>query len=873
MAVLFAPRFARGPRIRPTAGSTVPPAPAAPSTPSTPSPADAGTDYYGLLTWVATGAATCDIYLDTFSPPTTLVAPGFVGFSYQPAATSSTTYYWKIVARNAGGTATGPVWSFTTLASTAPVVAIAGAVATPPAAARVLAGSVQIRDLLNEAPNTASMVLQGTAPTSGETVQIGLGNLLPAHLIFAGEIQRDQDTYAGGRDLQRWPVDLIDYTFRLNRRRPFGSWVDVSASEIVREIVATFAPGFTAAHVQDNLPAVSITLDGDDECLTAIVKVMKQVGGFAYVDYAKDVHAFLEEHDTPPDALDGTHTSLLNDPPLSVETDLSQVRTRVYGKGAGVSIPCDLAVGETIVPVPDVAIFSTTGGALVHGTTADGAQSYVGTYAGVQVGGGGTVAGPGQAPSTAPTLSAAPGTGLGVGTFTYAYTWLTAAGHSLPSPTASVTTIAALAVNPPADTPTVRTSAYQPQIFPYTALLTVGSTYRYGYTFVNAYGESAMSAPSEGIVAGSVYGIDVLITYDGISQNNGHLETAVTGCNFYRSKDGGAYHKFASSAFASPVYDLYTTDADIAAAASPPAVGTATIPAYQRVIATNVAVGPTNTLTRNLFRGEANVSTLASLKVQQNIANNTATTAATDSTPDASLGAAIVLSDTSALTQAVGQINAGASSAMTGGAGGFASDGGWALYSGGSFRYSGVSANTLTGIPTTGAGSITTTIPYGTILTASPALVGVNANNGLRVAVALGAKLHLWVQRDDLAAQAALGALELDEYGNPTDGIHEVLAVKDERLSEETLTAWLDADLARYSRPVVTIRYTTRDMKTRSGARLAVNLPAPANISGSFTIQDVTIGFDGPSLAPRYQVVASSVIFTLTDLLRRVLRP
>ena len=40
--------------------------------------------------------------------------------SYQPATTAAgTTYLWRVVARNAAGTTTGPVWSYTTAAAPA----------------------------------------------------------------------------------------------------------------------------------------------------------------------------------------------------------------------------------------------------------------------------------------------------------------------------------------------------------------------------------------------------------------------------------------------------------------------------------------------------------------------------------------------------------------------------------------------------------------------------------------------------------------------------------------------------------------------------------------------------------------------------------
>ena len=71
--------------------------------------------------------------------------------------------------------------------------------------------------------------------------------------------------------------------------------------------------------------------------------------------------------------------------------------------------------GDTIVPIADAVMFGTVtpGGRALAGTTPDGAQSQQIAYTGVQRGGGGSLVGPGAAPSVAPALALAAGTGLG----------------------------------------------------------------------------------------------------------------------------------------------------------------------------------------------------------------------------------------------------------------------------------------------------------------------------------------------------------------------------------------------------------------------------------------------------------------------------
>src|SRR4029453_4529018 len=62
----------------------------------------------------------------------------------------------------------------------------------------------------------------------------------------------------------------------------------------------------------------------------------------------------------PPDPVDLAHPPL-NDPPITFETDVSQVRTRVYGKGHGVPGPTDVLANEQILPVDDAVMFTPTG--------------------------------------------------------------------------------------------------------------------------------------------------------------------------------------------------------------------------------------------------------------------------------------------------------------------------------------------------------------------------------------------------------------------------------------------------------------------------------------------------------------------------------
>ena len=151
---------------------------------------------------------------------------------------------------------------------------------------------------------------------------------------------------------------------------------------------------------------------------------------------------------------------------------------------------------------------------------------------------------------------------------------------------------------------------------------------------------------------------------------------------------------------------------------------------------------------------------------------------------------------------------------------------------------------------------------YNSTVTTAPILSGVT---GIVLPLIKGAPVNLWIQRDDLAAQADLMARE-----GGGDGIVEHRIV-DERRGEASLVALCNADLAQYSRSLVTVTYATRDLKTVSGKPIVINLTNPL-INETLTIQQVTITeLDTvPGLAPRFSVIASSIRFSLEDLLRRM---
>jgi hypothetical protein len=126
----------------------------------------------------------------------------------------------------------------------------------------------------------------------------------------------------------------------------------------------------------------------------------------------------------------------------------------------------------------------------------------------------------------------------------------------------------------------------------------------------------------------------------------------------------------------------------------------------------------------------------------------------------------------------------------------------------------------------------------------------------------VGARVQSVRVRNDSTAQSNLAAMD------GSDGVRES-AIRD--VSDDYLSAAAtgDAELAAYADPVVTVRYVTRDVNTKPGRDIAINI---AGINDTFRIQRVVIsGFEQSRYTfPLRAVEASSRRFGLVELLKRV---
>jgi hypothetical protein len=296
----------------------------------------------------------------------------------------------------------------------------------------ILAESLTLSDTMNATPTTLNFTARGWVPVEGQDIVITLGSINNTKRVFGGTVLSTRHRYVGDRPVLEnmlYDVNGIDYTWGLDRRKVSGDYKNASVAAIAASLL-TFAPGYTLWVDPDIGAEILDEITFTEQALSnALSQLVKRVGGDYLCDYSKVVTLFYENSQlTPPSNVNAVHESMAD---LSYTRDLSQVITRCLGNFGGSTALDQIAPGATLLPVDTAAWYLPAGGTVLSG------QQRV-TYGGLVVGGGGSLVGPGAAPTGAPNATLQLGGGVDVGTHDYAVTYKTAAGESIPGPRLTV---------------------------------------------------------------------------------------------------------------------------------------------------------------------------------------------------------------------------------------------------------------------------------------------------------------------------------------------------------------------------------------------------------------------------------------------------
>lgn len=692
------------------------------------------------------------------------------------------------------------------------------------------------------------------ALTPAEVLQnyrLGTGVALPRakRLLFAGNVQRVTQRYEGLNTQLAWDVEAVDFTWLLNRRRPFGSYQLVSVSDIVKDLITRYAPGFTAKHVQTNLAKVSINFDGSADLSTCFSMLARMIGGgHWYADFLEDVHFF---HVVPP---------VLQLPTLP---DSTTVRTTFeqssglqrLGPGTAMTVVQGALITDTFKYDPGMYMFLST---FMYDNGIESAYSPVA----------GPVALDGLHKvtfSNIPIGAAAGALNVIQRRIYSVYNGMLGGGQILPfcqindnattgfttnfrSVGATVATVNALTGhNPPAIpfvTPPVFGSADNvvAEATATTALLhqtecrpaaetgamswTPGS---WRFKVANIYQdltESQMSGASAPFVSDGV----TLIRLTNIP-----LGSAINSVPVIARRIYGAIGPSDSDFISWWIVPNNTvTTADVApTTGSKSAAPDTSITSVVAPDKPNIPVWP-----------NADGPSLEEFELPDEVV---------DDNPyllrDPQVTSDV---DLSQIRNRVFLRGAGSSTSTAAAVGSQTlkvNDCSYYSRTGGQVYVEGIVLDYLSTSDEIGPGTLALLRP-------------------LTVAFVQGVPVSLYLQLDDIASQRDLGKVELDANGNPTDGVHEYSIIDQSLVSMFQMYMRGYADLELYSRPITTVHYATRDPKTRPGARVRINLTNPP-IVGEFLIQSVTIDQihdESDELTPRYNVTTSSSRFDLNDL-------
>jgi hypothetical protein len=745
-----------------------------------------------------------------------------------------------------------------------------------------------IDQILNDQTDTASFRMRGVVPVAGQPIAVYSGEVGLGGQLFGGRILETTQLYESRKENRAHDIRCVDPTWLLNRRTVLASYVNQSATAIVLDLIARFARGVTTRAVTLGLPVVDeITFTNEylPVCLTAICE---RIGGHWYLGYDSDLHVFLQEG---PDANSITDAAPHGAADLALTEDLSQVVTKVIGRGQSANAAVDTPVGSTELPVDEglETVYSPTGGLVEVGTQ-------VLTYTGVRGrSGGGALVGSGNAPSSAPNAIQVydynpPALAIGP-TYQYAISFVNESGtpptlgESLVGPIKSVT-ITGVVPRAPGFT-TVRDSIYtsgSPQPV-------IGATYYYRLSIRWSYGTEQMGPVSgpyvyngklpefqSGYNLPSPEGIWHFPDLDGYSGSlPGYYTQVIIHRNKANTGPSGPFYNAGSfdvpqgtyygKTWYTPTASYNPPDGDLATL-SPTSNG----PGLNAIELRALPISALSSVKqRKIYRTAANGS---QLKLAATIANNT-TTSWLDQVTDAALGATAPTSDNSGITDNR-QVPAGVTELPVSDTAPFSADGGagggWIRIGTMPVRYTGIATGKLTGIPATGNGAVTATVRYGAQILVQPRLGGIPASGTGAIvnAILRGDAVAIRLEKTDTAARDVMAARL---GGTAEDGIIE-LVVSDSRFDLVELQDHLDATLLDRKDPQLTLTFTSRDLTLQVGRLITVNTTEPP-INGTFRIHKIALSeiavSGGRALVhPLKTVEASSKIYKFTDLLRRL---
>lgn len=375
----------------------------------------------------------------------------------------------------------------------------------------VVIESLAITDSLDDTPNRCRYRQRGAVPANGTEIVLTLGSKNNLERMFAGHLLSVNQIYAADNPkFVQADVAAVDYTWIFGFRKITKRYFNQSATAIALDMIATAAAeaGFTGNDIAAGLPLVDEITFTNEDLPDAMSRLARRIGAYWYVDYLKGVHLFVsEERNGAPVPLTYAHKSLAH---FTAIKDRSQTATRIYVEGRGSRLLSAVLVGDSMIPIVSADMFVVAADVFVKVSPqgSEGGAQHL-NFSGVELGGVGSLVGPGAGPPGPPSAVGALGAGLSAGVYKYAYTFVTPTGETLPS------SLAAMIVGGPIPPPTAAPSPINPS----SGVGVDSGTHWWTYTFVDAHGGETPGAPgASASTIGSVSPPTSAPTQDGLSE-------------------------------------------------------------------------------------------------------------------------------------------------------------------------------------------------------------------------------------------------------------------------------------------------------------------------------------------------------------------
>lgn len=183
-------------------------------------------------------------------------------------------------------------------------------------------------------------------PNVGDDVEVFDGEIK----IFGGEIIKIDESVEGSK-LLSYNVICQDYTHLMDKKLVFDTYEDEEIADIVKDIIATYCPGFTTNNVIDTgteLDYILFNYQQPSKCLRELAEL---IGYDWYVDYDKDIHFFNKKiGEEAAFNLDDNSGNYIFDSLIITEDD-TQLRNIAYIRGGeyvGDNIEDKVGVGDGV---------------------------------------------------------------------------------------------------------------------------------------------------------------------------------------------------------------------------------------------------------------------------------------------------------------------------------------------------------------------------------------------------------------------------------------------------------------------------------------------------------------------------------------------